>query len=250
MPFMASEPQRKGEENVWLSLEFFREILDLIGTSSHVHLSFDDGNKTDIEVVLPELKKRNLKATFFILAGRIDSQHYLSRDDIARLIASGMYIGSHGMKHVAWRSLTERQMREEFRDAKTLLEEITGSPVNRVACPHGEYDRRTLTGLRNAGFDWIYTSDGGYSRSSWPIQPRNSIWVNENVTRVQSLIKLEPRVREELTKALSRFLKRHRLGIGNCLFCSGSMVFAVDLNERSNIETGGHSPQIHRKQHD
>jgi peptidoglycan/xylan/chitin deacetylase (PgdA/CDA1 family) len=201
---------RKGEENVWLSLEFFREILDFIGTSSRVHLSFDDGNKTDIEVALPELEKRNLRATFFILAGRIDSQDYLSRDDVSRLIASGMYIGSHGMKHVAWRSLTERQMREEFRDAKPLLEEITGSPVNRVACPHGEYDRRTLAGLRDAGFDRIYTSDGGYARESSYLQPRNSVWVTEDIHRIRSLVELEPRYGERLKKTLSRLVKRYR----------------------------------------
>jgi len=186
---------RKGEENVWLSLEFFREILDFIGTSSRVHLSFDDGNKTDIEVALPELEKRNLRATFFILAGRIDSQDYLSRDDVSRLIASGMYIGSHGMKHVAWRSLTERQMREEFRDAKALLE---------------EYDRRTLAGLRDAGFDRIYTSDGGYARESSYLQPRNSVWVTEDIHRIRSLVELEPRYGERLKKTLSRLVKRYR----------------------------------------
>lgn len=201
---------RSGEEKVWLPVEFFRTVLDSIGESKRVRLSFDDGNTTDTGIVLPELQKRNLKATFFIVAGRIDSGGYLSRNDICSLVSAGMTIGAHGMRHIRWRALTDQSMHEEFFEAKRALEEVTGAPVNQVACPHGEYDRKTLAGLRHAGFSRIYTSDGGYAAQSWFIQPRNSIWISSDIAQIRSMINLESNYRNEMLRILKRFVKRYR----------------------------------------
>ena len=42
------------------------------GPGPGVRISFDDGNASDIELALPRLEERGLRATFFVLAGRLD----------------------------------------------------------------------------------------------------------------------------------------------------------------------------------
>ena len=61
-----------------------------------VVITFDDGNESDALIALPELVKRNLKAFFFVVGGRIGLPHYLDRVALRDLISAGMEIGSHG----------------------------------------------------------------------------------------------------------------------------------------------------------
>lgn len=66
-------------------------------------LSFDDGNKSDIEVVAPLLKKYNFGATFFITEGlgaEKDKKNFLSWEEVQRLDRMGFEIGNHTRRHI------------------------------------------------------------------------------------------------------------------------------------------------------
>ena len=172
------EPQRRldpGEANVWVSRERFLSILDSVEDRADVRITFDDGNASDVEHALPALRERGLKATFFVVAGRLGAPLFLDAAAVEELADAGMTIGSHGMRHRAWRGLDDGALREELVDAKAILEDVVGGPVTQAACPFGSYDRRVLRRLRGSGYHHVYTSDRGTTRSREFLQARNSI---------------------------------------------------------------------------
>jgi peptidoglycan/xylan/chitin deacetylase (PgdA/CDA1 family) len=148
------------ERNVWVPLEWFQEILDVI-LRHDVSVTFDDGNRSDLELALPALSERGLTARFFPLTGRIGAANYLSADDIARLRDAGMGIGSHGCEHRDWRTLDDRELHEELTVSRHTLAEILDADIAEAACPFGSYDRRVLRALDGACYRRVFTSDGG-----------------------------------------------------------------------------------------
>ena len=140
-----------------------------------MRLTFDDGNKSDVTVALPELIRRGLRAEFFVCPGRFGAPGFVDADDVRGLRDAGMSLGSHGMDHVPWRKLGEPAINREIVQAKQLLEATIRAPVETAACPFGAYDRRTLRTLRDAGFTRVYTSDRGWAGAHEWLVPRNTM---------------------------------------------------------------------------
>jgi peptidoglycan/xylan/chitin deacetylase (PgdA/CDA1 family) len=164
-----------GERDVSIGREQFVEILDAVAGRIDVQLTFDDGNRSDVDTVLPELLQRGLRAEFFICPARFGRVEFLDADGVRELSDSGMSIGSHGMDHVQWRRLDKPLVEREIVQAKRILEETLQAPVENAACPFGAYDRRTLSALRAAGFQRAYTSDGGRTTPAEWLAPRNTV---------------------------------------------------------------------------
>jgi len=155
------------ERDVWVPVEWFEALVDALPRGG-VRLAFDDGNASDIESALPALREREVSARFFPLTGRIGSAGYLSADDIVALSAAGMRIGSHGLHHRDWRGLTDVDLREELAGSRAMLAELLDAEVTEAACPFGSYDRRVLRALRAAGYERVFTSDGGtHAAGAW-----------------------------------------------------------------------------------
>lgn len=168
-------PLDPGEDAVWLTAEHFESVLDALRGYPGIRISFDDGNLSDVELALPALLRRGLSATFFVVAGRVGTDGFVSADDIHSLRRAGMTIGCHGMRHRSWRKLGDAALREELQDARARLEQIVGGPVTRAACPFGAYDRRALAALRRYGYERVFTSDGGDADPGRWLQARTTI---------------------------------------------------------------------------
>jgi len=169
------EPQRQlepGEDQFWVEPAQFEELVDAVAVRDDVVLSFDDGNASDVSRALPELRKRRLNASFFVVARRIGEPGSLARDDLRTLVAEGMTIGSHGSQHRAWPTLDETALHEELDDARTAIAEAAGTSVDTAACPLGAYDRRVLRRLRERDFARVYTVDRQAARPEAWLQPR------------------------------------------------------------------------------
>jgi peptidoglycan/xylan/chitin deacetylase (PgdA/CDA1 family) len=164
-----------GESDTWVSVGQFEQVLDAAVGRDDVRITFDDGNSSDVEIGLPRLVERGLKAQFFVLAGEFERPGRVSVDAVRELLAAGMSVGSHGWAHRDWRRISDEQAREEFAEAHRVIGEITGAPVTEVAVPFGSYDRIVLQRLRKAGVRRVYTSDGGRAAPGQWLQARNSI---------------------------------------------------------------------------
>jgi peptidoglycan/xylan/chitin deacetylase (PgdA/CDA1 family) len=199
-----------GEHNCWLDQNHFEAVLDLVKGRPQVKLTFDDGNASDIEVVLPALLRRDLQATFFICSGRLDQPTFLSRAQVRDLRAHGMSIGSHGVDHIPWRRLAPDRLTDELNASRRILEEVCGITIDSAACPFGAYDRMVLRALQRAGYRRVYTSDGGLSTESRWIQPRTTVTRSVTLDEIQRLVKRGVGAGQQFSIGVRRLFKQFR----------------------------------------
>ncbi len=164
-----------GEDRYWVSTELFHAVLDEIRTWPAVRISFDDGNISDLEIGLPALVPRGLRADYFVLAARLDQPGSLDEDGVRELRRSGMTIGSHGMRHRPWRGMDGPTRDDELVTARKMLATAAGADVDFAACPLGQYDRQLLGHLRRLGYRRVFTSDRRSARRDAWLQPRYSV---------------------------------------------------------------------------
>jgi peptidoglycan/xylan/chitin deacetylase (PgdA/CDA1 family) len=198
-----------GEEQTWVSVAQFEQMLDAVTERPDVRISFDDGNASDVDIALPRLVERGLTAEFFLLAGELGRPGRVDRAGVQTLLDAGMAIGSHGWAHRDWRRIDEAAARDEFHRAPELLSELTGRPVSRVAIPFGSYDRHVLRRLRAAGVTRAYTSDGGPAHPNAWLQPRTSLRHDMDTTWVDGVLcpdtSLKRRTRNTVVRAVKRW---------------------------------------------
>jgi peptidoglycan/xylan/chitin deacetylase (PgdA/CDA1 family) len=168
-------PLSQGERDVWVSDRQFESILDAVEGHRDVTITFDDGNLSDVAHALPALRRRGLRGTFFIVAGKLGEEGFVDEADVRALAEADMTIGCHGHAHRGWRSLSDHELEQELLDSKRRLEKVAGRPVTQAACPFGLYDRRVLHRLKGYGYERVFTSDRGMARADAWLQPRNTI---------------------------------------------------------------------------
>jgi peptidoglycan/xylan/chitin deacetylase (PgdA/CDA1 family) len=203
-------PLEPGEDGVWLGEDELWFVLDAVTGRDDVRIMVDDGNISDVDLVLPALQARGLRATFFIVAGRLGDPAFVGEDDIRALADAGMGIGCHGMRHRPWRRLGDGALREELVDAKKLIEGVVGCAVDEAACPFGAYDRRVLAALRANGYGRVYTSDRGPARPDAWLQPRNTLRNGEAAALLEDVLTGYTPVHETLVRQPKLALKRWR----------------------------------------
>jgi peptidoglycan/xylan/chitin deacetylase (PgdA/CDA1 family) len=168
-------PLDPDEHLTWVGVDQLDRVLDAAVGRPDVHITFDDGNASDVETALPRLLDRGLSAEFFVLAGLLGRPGRLDAGGVRELVRAGMSIGSHGWAHCDWRRLDADGATLEIAEANRVLGELVGRPVSTVAIPFGSYDRHVLHRLRRAGVTRAYTSDGGRANPDSWLQPRNSL---------------------------------------------------------------------------
>jgi peptidoglycan/xylan/chitin deacetylase (PgdA/CDA1 family) len=207
------EPPRDldpGEDQTWVSVAQFEQVLDAVVGREDVRITFDDGNSSDVEIALPRLLERGLHADFFVLAGMLGAPGRLTGSDVRKIQEAGMGIGSHGWSHRDWRRIDRSEAVEEMVEAPRVLSTVTGSPVSRVAVPFGSYDRQVLTRLRGAGASVVYTSDGGPANSKSWLQARTSLRHNIDPRWTADVLAGQPGVARQARRLAAGLVKRTR----------------------------------------
>jgi peptidoglycan/xylan/chitin deacetylase (PgdA/CDA1 family) len=186
----AVRPYEEGEEPYWLPAAQFKAVLDLAASSPEgVGITFDDGNDSDFTVALPELRARSTRATFFVLAGKIDQPGYLTSDQVRAIDADPLFsIGSHGMDHRPWPILDDEELLRETAVSQDLLSAICGRRIEQVGLPFGRYDRRTLRRLAAQGYTHIYSSDGSPRLLACNPIPRLSVRKDTDMKALAAMI--------------------------------------------------------------
>ncbi len=119
-----------------------------------VVLTFDDGRRSDVELVGPLLARHGFGATFYITEGLgfEDKSRFLEWDEIRWLDDAGFEIGNHHGRHVA----VDTQTREEFeRDLRHMEESCIGHGIPKPVTycyPGGHHCRTAVEALHDAGY--------------------------------------------------------------------------------------------------
>ena len=203
-------PVPEGELHCWLEGDFFTKILDRVKGREDVRLSFDDANESDFLLALPLLKERGLKARFFAVADRIGQPHFLSADQLKSLCAEGMIVANHGMHHVPWKNLGKESLYEELVTARQQIESVTGIPIVEAACPFGSYGRKALRELASAGYERVYTSDGGPASVDDWLQSRNTVTRSDTLKTVEAMLNPRSDIFGSAIRECKKWVKRWR----------------------------------------
>lgn len=197
------EEREPGESRYWVTEAAFLGMLDEAARVPRVRLSFDDGNRSDIEIALPALRERGLTASFFALAGRLNDPASLGPAELRELRAAGMRIGSHGWQHVPWRRLSTADTEREVADARVALSEASAGPIVEAALPLGRYDRRLLARLKDEGYATVFTSDRFPAKAGSWLQARYSATSKSTAEGTRRVLTHTPDVRDALHIASS-----------------------------------------------
>lgn len=194
----------------WLPVARFEAIIDSVrdrGLEKDVAFTFDDGNSSDM-IAAAMLAERGLKGSFFVLAGRLEQEHYLSPDDLRQLDRMGMTVGLHGRDHVNWRKLDPARFASETVEARAELAEILGKPVDEVAIPFGAYNRSVIHRLHRQGFERIHTSDPGTADSKARIWQRNTLRDDMDDACIRDILQARRSMRRRVRDFAARTIKR------------------------------------------
>ena len=103
-----------------------------------VAISFDDGpHPTYTKQLLDGLKKRGVKATFFVTG----EHAALHPDIIRRMSEEGHLIGNHTYSHIQLNADNRERFKAELVQTNQVISEITGEEVLYVRPPYGSWDR-------------------------------------------------------------------------------------------------------------
>lgn len=164
-------PAQFREQMAWLKrngytaisqAELFRAIEDGAALPKKpVVLTFDDGYVDAVKDVLPVLEPLGWPGTFFIISSRIGERAFLTAQQIRRLSAAGMDIGSHTVDHLELPSLSESSRAQQLTQSRKELEKVLGHPVRWFCYPAGRNDAASAASVEKAGYLLGYTTEGG-----------------------------------------------------------------------------------------
>jgi peptidoglycan/xylan/chitin deacetylase (PgdA/CDA1 family) len=112
-----------------------------------VSLTFDDSRAVHLDVAIPELNKRHLNATFFVIVSKLTRM-----DDWKRAQAAGHEIGNHSVTHEHPALLTRVSEELEVEDAKKFLDSNFKSNVAIFAYPYAELSPGLVEWVKNYDF--------------------------------------------------------------------------------------------------
>ena len=104
-----------------------------------IAITFDDGpHPVYTEKLLKGLKKRNVRATFFVLGEKAKANPEI----IEQMKEDGHIIGNHTYTHIQLRSGNREKFRDELVLTNKVISGITGEEVQYVRPPYGTWDKK------------------------------------------------------------------------------------------------------------
>lgn len=129
-------------------------INDELENMGKIALTFDDGpHPYYTEQILDGLKKRGIKATFFVTGMNVEKYPEI----IKRMYEEGHVIGNHTFYHTQLTSRNRDKFKEELIRTNAAISEITGEDVIYVRPPYGSWDKSFETELNM--FPVLWTVD-------------------------------------------------------------------------------------------
>lgn len=116
-------------------------ITNVRDTVPKVALTFDDGpSGAYTEILLKGLKKRGIKATFFVTGQMVENNKKI----IKKMYKSGHLIGNHTYTHADLAKTSYNEAKKEIENTNNLIQEITGEMPKYIRPPYGDWNEQLL----------------------------------------------------------------------------------------------------------
>lgn len=156
----------------------------------NILITFDDGYASWVDVCLPILIERNIKALFFINSGLLDAyedrekqsafvrenlmlspRKTLSWGGVKLLQERGQTIGGHTANHARLGSVDATLQEAAVVHDKKRIEAMLGTEVTLFAYPFGQrsdYTNESIKILERAGYTHAFTTESGFTNPRAP----------------------------------------------------------------------------------
>jgi peptidoglycan/xylan/chitin deacetylase (PgdA/CDA1 family) len=168
-----------------------------------VILTFDDGERSDYDIVFPMLVEAGYPAIFFICTDMVEKPGKVSWKQLAEMAETGMIIASHSHSHQPFTSLRSGMMAVELDTSCRLLSEHVSKVPHVLSLPHGMYNKNVLQTMVSHGFNLAFTSEPEPPRELGGVRLLGRVAVNRTWTRerMQALLKDTETERKRLETA-------------------------------------------------
>jgi peptidoglycan/xylan/chitin deacetylase (PgdA/CDA1 family) len=145
----------KDAQYTFLTAKDLGEILD--GKRSlpekPILLTFDDGHWDFASVVLPILKKYQVKATQYVIPGFTGGSDFMTKNQVWSIVTSGLVdVGVHTVHHISLAGQPFSVVQYEIAESKQMLEDTYHIHVVSFAYPNGSFDTQAADVVRLNGF--------------------------------------------------------------------------------------------------
>jgi len=141
-----------------------------------VVLTFDDGYRNFYENAFPLLKKYKMKAVQFVATDLVNTQIYLTWDQIAEMNISRLIeFGAHTRHHANLPELSRDSIADEIKGSKIKLERHLRKQVNWFAYPYGSYNDFIKQTVISSGFK------GAVSTIYGTIQSKDNVFLSPRI---------------------------------------------------------------------
>lgn len=115
----------------------------------YIALSFDAawGNE-DTPRILEILRKHDVKVTFFMTGGWVESYP----DDVKAILADGHDLGNHSENHKNMSQLSDAEKKDELMKVHQKVKELTGYDMFLFRPPYGDYDNAVVRVAKECGY--------------------------------------------------------------------------------------------------
>jgi peptidoglycan/xylan/chitin deacetylase (PgdA/CDA1 family) len=160
---------------LWVQLSLAQtpalRVLPWNGHPAAVSLTFDDARAVHLDVAIPELNKRHLNATFFVIVSKLTRM-----DDWKQAQAEGHEIGNHSVTHEHVAVLTRVSEELEVEDAKKFLDSNFKSKITIFAYPYAELSPGLVEWVKT--YDFAARGWQGYNVSPYVAADAEPDWYN------------------------------------------------------------------------
>jgi N-acetylglucosaminyl-diphospho-decaprenol L-rhamnosyltransferase len=138
---------------------------------ANVAITFDDAFISVLENAVPELDAHSFPCAVFAPVGLLGTfpnwrvrdvattyrEDIMTREQLLRLPASLVSIGSHSMTHKPLAELDSPAMRDEITESRVLLQGLIGRNVETIAFPYGSFNDQVVDLCRHSGYKFAYS---------------------------------------------------------------------------------------------
>ncbi len=145
-------------------VEFIANINNSTVENNHIKIAFDDGYESVYANAFPILEEYSLKGIVFPISGYIGKTNdwdvtfgvnktmHLTKSKLLTLSEHGWEIGSHSHLHRSFKWMSNDEIKNDVVTSKRIIENITGKEVTSFCLPFGDYTRKAIEIIEEAGF--------------------------------------------------------------------------------------------------